>query len=324
MAVLYTPHFAYFTDDDGAPLNGGLLYTYEAGTTTPKATYTDSTGGTPNANPVVLDSSGRATIFLSGSYKFTLKDSSGNTIKTTDNVTSFNTSDSGVDDITTSFTEDVVATGDSIIFSDVSDGGSTKRDTVQGILDLVPASATALTLLGTATASNSATIDFINGASGIVFDSTYDHYILEIINLVPSTDATNITLRTTTNASTFDSGASDYYSGGPGIEIDAALANTADGLNGGTAMHIGGYPNGTCGSAAGENFNAKIDIWKPSGTNYTVFGFHSSFVTAAGNLYSQAGSAMRKSAADIDGVRVLMSSGNIASGDFKLYGVKKS
>jgi hypothetical protein len=324
MAVIYTPHFAYFTDDDGAPLNGGLLYTYEAGTTTPKATYTDSTGGTPNANPVVLDSAGRATVFISGSYKFTLKDSSGNTIKTTDNVTAFSLSESGVDDIITNFTEDTIATGDSIIFSDVSDSGNTKRDTVQGILDLVPASSSALTLLGTASASASATIDFINGQSGIVFDSTYSHYILDIIDLVPATDATNLYLRTTTNASTFDSGASDYYTGGPGIEVDASLAVTADGLNGGTAMIINGYPNGTCGSAAGENFNARIDIWKPSGTNYTVFGFHSSFVTANGNIYSQSGAAMRKSAADIDGVRVLMSSGNITSGLFKLYGVKAS
>src|SRR3990167_7813685 len=37
------------------------------------------------------------------------------------------------------FTEVVVAAGDSILFGDVGDSGNTKRDTVQGILDLVPA-----------------------------------------------------------------------------------------------------------------------------------------------------------------------------------------
>lgn len=137
MAVLYAQHFVQFFDDNGDPLNGGKLYTYDAGTTTPKATYTDAAGATPNANPVILDSAGRATVFLSGSYKFRLEDSLGTLIKETDNVTAFSSGDSGVDSITTTFTEDVISTSDSIIFSDYSDGNRTKRDTVQGILDLV-------------------------------------------------------------------------------------------------------------------------------------------------------------------------------------------
>lgn len=74
-------------DNSGLPLTGGLVYTYAAGTTTPKATYTDSTGGTPNANPVVLDSAGRAAIWLGdGGYKFVIKTSAGATISTVDNV----------------------------------------------------------------------------------------------------------------------------------------------------------------------------------------------------------------------------------------------
>lgn len=99
MAVIYTPHFIQFFDDDGAPLAGGKLYTYEAGTTTPKATYTTAGAGSPNANPVVLDSQGRAVIFLSGSYKFYLTDSSdvavGPNGGITDNITAFQASSSG-------------------------------------------------------------------------------------------------------------------------------------------------------------------------------------------------------------------------------------
>jgi hypothetical protein len=99
MAVLYTPHFVQFFDDNNAPLSGGKLYTYEAGTTTPKATYTTAGAGTPNANPVELDAYGRAIIFLSGSYKFLLTDADdvpvGPNGGVTDNVTAFQASSSG-------------------------------------------------------------------------------------------------------------------------------------------------------------------------------------------------------------------------------------
>lgn len=77
-----------FFDTNGDPLAGGLLYTYQSGTTTPQATYTDSTGGTANANPVVLDANGEANVWtdVSLSYKFVLKNSSGSTQWTVDNV----------------------------------------------------------------------------------------------------------------------------------------------------------------------------------------------------------------------------------------------
>lgn len=67
-----------FVDQNGIPLAGGLVYTYAAGTSTPQATYTDYTGAVQNANPVVLDSAGRATIFLGSlSYKFVVQNSAG-------------------------------------------------------------------------------------------------------------------------------------------------------------------------------------------------------------------------------------------------------
>lgn len=87
MATLVPYVFFQEFDNNGDPLNGGKVYTYEAGTTTPKATYTDSTGNTANANPVILDSSGRANIWLGdGGYKFVLKTSADVTIQTVDNV----------------------------------------------------------------------------------------------------------------------------------------------------------------------------------------------------------------------------------------------
>lgn len=86
MAILTPMPKMQFFDNNGDPLAGGKLYTYEPGTSTPKATYTDQGGGTPNANPVILDSAGRADVWLIGSYKFRLDDSSDVTIWTVDNI----------------------------------------------------------------------------------------------------------------------------------------------------------------------------------------------------------------------------------------------
>ena len=47
-----------FIDSNGKPLAFGKVYTYQAGTTTPQATYTDSTGTTQNTNPIVLNAGG--------------------------------------------------------------------------------------------------------------------------------------------------------------------------------------------------------------------------------------------------------------------------
>lgn len=77
-----------FFSDAGVPLAGGKVYTYEAGTSTPLATYQDSTGVTSNTNPIILDSRGEANIWLSPSlaYKFVLKTSTDVTIWTVDNI----------------------------------------------------------------------------------------------------------------------------------------------------------------------------------------------------------------------------------------------
>lgn len=89
MSVSLAPFIRFReVDNNGLPLAGGKLYSYQAGTTTPQATYTDSTGVTPNANPVILDASGRASVWLdvSLSYKFVLTDSSNNQIWSEDGI----------------------------------------------------------------------------------------------------------------------------------------------------------------------------------------------------------------------------------------------
>lgn len=77
-------------DSDGNPLSGGLLYTYEDGTTTPQSTCTDNACLTPNSNPVVLDANGQADVWLTPGvgYKFILKDVDDITQWTVDDISS--------------------------------------------------------------------------------------------------------------------------------------------------------------------------------------------------------------------------------------------
>lgn len=89
-----------FTDVNGVPLAGGLVYTYVTGTTTPLATYTDSTGTVANPNPVVLDSTGAASIWISGNYTINLTDAN--------NVQQPNYPQNGVQDLFTA--DNVTAT----------------------------------------------------------------------------------------------------------------------------------------------------------------------------------------------------------------------
>lgn len=77
MAILIPYPKFYATDENGEPLVGGKLFTYEAGTTTKRDTYTDASGGVANTNPVILDSSGLANVWIDPAYfyKFVLSPS---------------------------------------------------------------------------------------------------------------------------------------------------------------------------------------------------------------------------------------------------------
>lgn len=79
--LVFQPMQKSSTTGQMVPIPGGKLYTYAAGTTTPLAVYSDTTGTTPLANPVILDANGIAQIYLgTASYKFLLTDSAGATI----------------------------------------------------------------------------------------------------------------------------------------------------------------------------------------------------------------------------------------------------
>lgn len=145
-------------DNNGNPLVGGQLFTYQAGTTTPIATYTDNTAITPNANPVILNFRGEADIWLKPNiaYKFVLQDSLGNVIWTIDQIVNSQliTLYGGVDTGTTNayilnFTANFTAYTDGIIIywvpANTNTGPSTINVNGLGVVNILNQSGLALT-----------------------------------------------------------------------------------------------------------------------------------------------------------------------------------
>lgn len=128
MAVFLSPVggvAAQFFTNNGVPLSGGKLYTYAAGTTTPKTSYTSSSGGTAHTNPIILDSAGRVPggeIWISAPpYKFVLNTSTDVLIATYDNVLGIGAASYQVDNFTgtgsqTVFTLTAASLGENFTF----------------------------------------------------------------------------------------------------------------------------------------------------------------------------------------------------------------
>ena len=128
MAVFLSPvggAAAQFFTNSGVILSGGKLYSYAAGTTTPKATFTSSSGNTNHTNPIILDSAGRVPggeIWLSASpYKFVLNTATDVLIATYDNITGIGAAAYQVDNFTgtgsqTVFTLSAASLGENFTF----------------------------------------------------------------------------------------------------------------------------------------------------------------------------------------------------------------
>ena len=87
VSQLILPKFTAYTPA-GLPATGYKLWTYAAGTSTPQATYTDSTGLVANSNPAILNANGQVDVWCTNlPYKFVLQDPTGVQVWVEDNVT---------------------------------------------------------------------------------------------------------------------------------------------------------------------------------------------------------------------------------------------
>ena len=176
-------------------------------------------------------------------------------------------------------------------------------------------------ILGSYTASNATSVDIGDGLDlDAVIDGTYDVYEIEGVDVIPATDGTFLYMRTSANTGvSFDTGASDYEWAHEGRSTGGS---NRDG-NDTAAAEI--RASDVMGSDAGESSNVLIRLYNPAGTNFTKVGIKhdgDSTVTTDDATFV-VGVGRRNSAAIVDAVRLLASSGNI-SGTFYLRGYKTS
>jgi hypothetical protein len=142
-----------FFNSAGQPLSGGYIYTCTAGSScgistpgqppsTPLATYTNSTGTVQNTNPVVLDSGGRASIWIgtSTAYKIIATTSAGVTQWTQDNVVAYATSAqlTSLSSSLTAFESSLASsTGSTLVGYEASGTGSVARTVASKLGDTV-------------------------------------------------------------------------------------------------------------------------------------------------------------------------------------------
>ncbi len=182
----------------------------------------------------------------------------------------------------------------------------------------VPASVgTSMVLLATGTASNSSEIDFTQ------ISSTYDVYMVECVGILPATNAVALQLRFSIDGgSTYKAGGTDYVYANNALTTGTVDASIASG--GATAILLNGAA-GISNTTVTGGYTGQVILLN---MNSTTKGKVATYSGMAGRAESISGSGASALAAmdtgAINAIRFLMSSGNITSGVFYLYGIKKS
>lgn len=164
---------AGITDSNGNPLNGGKVYTYEAGTLTEKTCWTEADESVEATNPIILNARGQAAVYGDGNYKFVIKDSDDNTLITFDNmyynvIASYNRV---IKSISGNYT---VTTDEDVIFVNASGG-----NVVVTLYTAVGHSGYEILVKKTDSSSNTVTIDghgteTIDGSTSKVLSNQYE------------------------------------------------------------------------------------------------------------------------------------------------------
>lgn len=163
-------------------------------------------------------------------------------------------------------------------------------------------------LLSSQTASASASIDFTAALS-----STYSKYRLECIDVRPAS-ASQLLCRVNTGGGYIST--STYKTAGQGRAHESSAVTLE---NSGTSINLTGGNNLDAGAAIGNHFT--LEIVQPSHSQITRIPFTGEYkADGIDREYWVTGQGNNTTTSPLTGIQLLMSSGNITSGTFRLYG----
>jgi len=176
-----------------------------------------------------------------------------------------------------------------------------------------------IALLSTQTASTSASVNFDN----TLITSTYKTYEFKYMNVVGSADGVQLMIQfSDDNGSNFDSNHTGPFTthytgaGASGLTYDAAQDSVSDDY----------HKLGTDQSwDAGDSMGGRVTIQNPSSTSFiTTYQGESSYISHHGTMYTYSTfiGGLWDSLAAVNYVRFKMSSGNLVTGTFQLWGYK--
>jgi hypothetical protein len=153
-----------------------------------------------------------------------------------------------------------------------------------------------------------------------------------LVNIIPVTDAVYLDLLTSSDGgSSYDTGSSDYR-----WVFNSSSVNVSDGGVAGdagfddSAIRLTGNTSGAAnqiGSASGEyGLSGQIWLYDPASTKGTQMTWDLTYDSSTPESMIQIckGGATRDSAADVDGIRLAFSSGNLETGQINVYGVSNA
>lgn len=166
------------------------------------------------------------------------------------------------------------------------------------------------TLISTATASNSASIS-LTGMTG------YTTYLIYFDNLLPATNGTNLLMRVSTNGGSTYISAAGSYAWALTNSFSTSVVAAATQSDTSITLAVGIINSGTVTGGG------RIDIINPASTNDTVFLSHTSTQDSGSNILRNATTCSQfLSTTTVNAIQLLMSSGNMTTGNFYLYGIK--
>ena len=182
----------------------------------------------------------------------------------------------------------------------------------------------ALTHIKTLTASSSGTLTFHHGASGVILDSTYKHYMFEFINIHPSANDSYFTFQANavgesgfneTITSTMFRAYNKENSSANAVVYEAGDYD----LSQATGFQV---LNDSVGTDTDQSTCGRLMIFEPSSTVFVKHWAYQGVENAADDkVQNTHTTGYFNTTAALDEFQFKMNTGNMDTGSIKLYGV---